>query len=177
MRRAAWSAQLAREDEIAIAGPVLRRSPVIDEQALIEIARAKGQDHLLAMTERPALSPGLTDVMIGRGDRDVVRDRKKRRRAFSPAGYSTLIKRAGQDGVLTLAVGQRDDLSDQHLKELLAGSIDVIRRRLFDVVKPERQAAIKQAMSEIDSVMKPVGAGVISTRRSAPFSPCTRPAA
>ena len=64
--------QLAREDEIAIAGPVLRRSPVIDEQALIEIARAKGQDHLLAMTERPALSPALTDVMIDRGDRDVV---------------------------------------------------------------------------------------------------------
>src|SRR5205085_1969836 len=34
--------QLAREDEIAIAGPLLRRSPVIDEQALIEIARDKG---------------------------------------------------------------------------------------------------------------------------------------
>ena len=58
--------------------------------------------------------------------------------------------------MLTLAVGQRDDLSEEHLKELLAGSIDVIRRRLFDVVKPERQAAIKQAMSEIESVMKPV---------------------
>ena len=44
--------QLAREDEIAIAGPLLRRSPVIDEQALVEIARAKSQEHLLAMTER-----------------------------------------------------------------------------------------------------------------------------
>ena len=65
--------QLAREDEIVIAGPLLRRSPVIDEQALIEIARDKGQEHLLAMTERPALSPGLTDVIIGRGDREVVR--------------------------------------------------------------------------------------------------------
>src|SRR6267154_3505071 len=31
--------QLAHEDEISIAGPLLRRSPVIDEQALIEIAR------------------------------------------------------------------------------------------------------------------------------------------
>lgn len=30
--------QLAREDEIVIAGPLLRRSPAIDEQALIEIA-------------------------------------------------------------------------------------------------------------------------------------------
>src|SRR3954447_23759744 len=136
--------QLAQEDEIAIAGPLLRRSPVIDEQALIEIARAKGQEHLLAMTERPVLSPGLTDVIIRRGDRDVIRRTAKNAgAAFSQSGYSALIKRAGQDGVLTLAVGQRDDLSDQHLRDLLAGSIDVVRRRLHDLVKPVRQAAIK----------------------------------
>src|SRR3982074_3571856 len=68
---------------------------------------------------------------------------------FSQTGYATLIKRAGQDAVLTLAVGQRADLSEQRLKDLLAGSIDIVRRRLFDVVKPDRQTAIKQAMSEI----------------------------
>ena len=44
--------QLAHEDEIAIAGPLLRRSPVIDEQMLIEIASEKSQGHLLAMAER-----------------------------------------------------------------------------------------------------------------------------
>jgi uncharacterized protein (DUF2336 family) len=149
--------QLAREDQIAVAGPLLRRSLVIDEQALIEIARAKGQEHLLAMTERPVLSPGLTDVIIRRGDRDVVRRTAKNAGAvFSQSGYSALIKRAGQDGVLTLAVGQRDDLSDQHLQDLLAGSIDVVRRRLHDVVKPARQAAIKQAMSDIAGAVTPV---------------------
>src|SRR5258705_8835535 len=149
--------QLAREDEIVIAGPLRRGSPLIDEQALIEIARTKSQEHLLAMTERPALSPGLTDVIIRRGDRDVVRRTAKNSgAAFSQSGYLALIKRAGQDGVLTLTVGQRDDLSDQHLKDLLAGSIDVIRRRLHDMVKPARQAAIKQAMSDIAGVMAPV---------------------
>src|SRR6202045_1418871 len=65
--------QLAREDELSIAGPLLRRSPVIDEGALIEIARVRGQGHLLAMSERPALSPNLTDVIVRRGDREVVR--------------------------------------------------------------------------------------------------------
>ena len=35
------------------------------------------------------------------------------------------------------------------MKDLLSGSIDVIRRRLFQVVKPERQADIKQAMTAI----------------------------
>ena len=160
--------QLAREDEILIAGPLLRRSPVIDERALIEIARIKGQGHLLAMSERPTLSPDLTDVIVRRGDREAVRRAAGNAGAlFSQAGYSALIKRASQDGVLTLTVGQRDDLSDPQLKDLLTGSIDIIRRRLFEVVKPDRQAAIKQAMSEISGVPE-----VIESRRD--FAPAQR---
>ncbi len=142
--------QLAREDEISIAGPLLRRSPVIDEDVLLEIARMKGQSHLLAMSERRKISTDLTDVIVRRGDREAVRRAAGNAGAlFSQAGYSALIRRAGQDGVLTLTVGQRDDLSGRQLRDLLAGSIDVIRRRLFEVVKPARQADIKQAMSEI----------------------------
>ena len=149
--------QLAHEEEISIAGPLLRRSPVIDEKALIEIARFRGQGHLLAMSERSTLSPDLTDVIVRRGDRDVVRRAAGNAGAqFSRTGYSTLIKRAGQDGVLTLKVGQRDDLTDPQLKELLAGSIDILRRRLFEVVKPGRQVAIKQAMSEISGIPEKV---------------------
>ena len=151
---------LAREDEIAIAGPLLRRSPVIDEQALIEIARMKGQGHLLAMSERSTLSCDLTDVIIRRGDRAAVRRAAGNAGAlFSQSGYSALIERAGRDGVLTLAIGKRDDLSSQQLRDLLAGSIDIVRRRLFGVVKPGRQADIKQAMSEISGEAEPVESG------------------
>jgi hypothetical protein len=78
---------------------------------------------------------------------------------FSPTGYTALIKRASQDAVLTLAVGQRDDLSGPQLKELLAGSIDVVRRRLFDVVKPARQADIKRTMGELSGAPEQVESG------------------
>jgi len=149
--------RLAREDEISVAGPLLRRSPVIDDQALLEIARIRGQGHLLALSERPTLSSGLTDVIVRRGDRDVVRRAAGNAGAiFSQPGYAALIKRASQDGVLTLAVGQRDDLSAQQLKQLLAATVDIVRRRLFEVVKPARQADIRQAMSEISGVSEPV---------------------
>jgi uncharacterized protein (DUF2336 family) len=142
--------RLARESEILVAGPILRRSPVLDEEALLEIARVKGQSHLLAMSERPKLSPDLTDIIVRRGDRDVVRRTAGNAGArFSETGYGELIKRASQDGVLTLTVGQREDISDARLKQLLAGSLDVVRRRLFDLVKPERQNAIKQAVADI----------------------------
>ena len=142
--------RLARENEIMVAGPLLRRSPALDEDTLLEIARVKGQGHLLAMSERPALSTDLTDVIVRRGDREVIRRAAGNNGAlFSEGGYGELIKRASQDGVLTLAVGQRDDLSGPQLRDLLAGSVDIVRRRLLEVVKPGRQADIKQAMSEI----------------------------
>ncbi|MCP1840686.1 uncharacterized protein (DUF2336 family) [Bradyrhizobium sp. USDA 4524] len=146
--------QLARDDEVAIAGPLLRRSPVIDEKVLVEIANAKGQGHLLAMAERSKLSTALTDVLVRRGDRDVIRCAAGNAgAAFSDASFTTLVQRASQDGVLTLRIGRRDDLPPEHLKGLLAGSIDVIRRRLHAVAKPERQAEIKLAMTEIEGVI------------------------
>ena len=150
--------QLARENEIMVAGPVLRRSPVLDDAALVEIARLKGQGHLLAMTERPTLSTEVTDVLVERGDRDVVRRAAGNAGAhFSPGGYSELIKRASQDGVLTLKIGQREDLSGEHLRELLDGTLDVIRRRLSTVVNPARQIEIKRAMVAIEEASLPPG--------------------
>jgi uncharacterized protein (DUF2336 family) len=152
--------QLAREDEISIAGPLLRRSPVLDEEVLIEIARAKGQGHLLAMSERPTLAPALTDVIVRRGDHEVVRRAAGNAGAlFSEGGYSVLIKRASQDSVLTLAVGQREDLSGEQLKDLLAGSIDDVRRRLLEAVKPGRRADIKRALNEISGIAERVESG------------------
>ena len=90
-----------------------------------------------------------------------------RARSFRRTGYSALIKRASQDGVLTLTVGQRDDLSESRLKDLLEGSIDIIRRRLMEVVKPARQAAISRAMNEISGVIE-----VVESRRD--FVPAQR---
>ena len=160
--------QLAREDDILIAGPLLRRSPVIDEAALIEIACVKGQGHLLAMSERPTLSADMTDVIVRRGGREAVRRAAANAGArFSPDGYSKLIERSAHDGVLTLTVGQRADLSAPQLKDLLAGSVDIVRRRLLEVVKPARQADIKRAIGEISGVPERV-----ETRRD--FAPAQR---
>ncbi|MGJ4919330.1 DUF2336 domain-containing protein [Bradyrhizobium oligotrophicum] len=141
--------RLARDDEVAVAGPLLRRSLVLDDPVLIAIARDKSQGHLLAMAERTRLSADMTDVLVRRGDRDVVRRTAANDgAAFSPRGYAALIHRASSDGVLTLTVGRRDDVSDDHLRQLLAGALDVVRRRLFDVVPPDKQARIKQALAD-----------------------------
>lgn len=143
-------ALLVRDDEILIAGPLLRRSPVVDETMLVDIARLKGQPHLLAMSDRATLSPRITDVIVRRGDREVMRRIAGNAGAmFSQVGYSGLIRRAGDDGVLAVTVGQRDDISGEQLKTLLNQSVEVVRRRLFDVASPELRATISQAMQDI----------------------------
>ncbi|MDR3467540.1 MAG: DUF2336 domain-containing protein [Xanthobacteraceae bacterium] len=150
---------LVHEDEISIAGPLLRSSPLIDEPTLIEIAAAKGQGHLFAISERAVLSPSVTDIIVGRGDRDVVRSVAGNIGAqFSQNGYSGLIMRSSDDSALALAVGRRHDISPQQLKELLEYSADIVRRRLFDMASPARKVAINQAM---------IGIGSRSSRTSA----------
>jgi uncharacterized protein (DUF2336 family) len=143
---------LVHEDEIAIAGPLLRSSPLIDEPTLIEIATAKSQGHLFAISERAMLSPPITDVIVQRGDRDVIRSVAGNSGAqFSPTGYSGLIVRASDDGVLALAISRRHDVTQYQLKELLEHSADIVRRRLFDMASPSRKVVINQAMIGIGS--------------------------
>jgi uncharacterized protein (DUF2336 family) len=148
--------QLAREDEIKIAGPILSHSPLLDEPTLVDIARKKGQSHLAAISERPELTTSVTDVILRRGDRDVVRSVAANDGAqFSEGGYAGLVKRATDDGVLAVTVGQRDDISSGSLKELLSKSVDAVRHSLLDAAKPNRKAAINDAMAEIASGQKP----------------------
>jgi uncharacterized protein (DUF2336 family) len=64
---------LARDDDIAIAGPVLLRSPCLRERDLIDIANTMDQAHQLAIAARPALSKAIVDALVRRGDPDVVR--------------------------------------------------------------------------------------------------------
>ena len=140
---------LIADEDIAIAAPLLSRA-IIDTATLVDLARRKSQPHLLAIAGRTLLQSDVTDVLVRRGDRDVARRVAGNAGAeFSHAGFSALIRRSSDDGVLALAVGQRDDLSDPLLRDLLAGTVDIVRRRLFDTVTPLRKAAINQAMQEI----------------------------
>jgi len=150
--------RLAKDDEISVAGPVLSTSPLIDDDMLVEIARQKGQGHLSAIATRASVNPDVSDVILRRGDREVVRTiAGNQGAAFSPHGYSNLVKRAENDGMLAFAVGQREDLSEAHLKDLLTGTVDIVRRRLLAAANPERRAEISSVIAEVAGMPDPVG--------------------
>jgi uncharacterized protein (DUF2336 family) len=58
---------LAKNDDIAVAGPVLKQARLADRD-LLYIAENKSQAHLLAMSTRQRISEALSDILVSRGD-------------------------------------------------------------------------------------------------------------
>lgn len=143
---------LVQDDAIRVAGPLLKNSPLIDEPTLIEIARLKGQQHLLAISKRDAISPNLTDVIVRRGERTVARSVARNATAeFSEQGFSRLVQRAANDGMLAVAMGQREDLPAPLLRQLLSEAADLVRRKIFEAATPERRTTIARTIVEMSS--------------------------
>jgi uncharacterized protein (DUF2336 family) len=122
---------LALDDAIEVAGPVLAQSEQLDEATLIEGARTKSQDHLLAISRRKTLAEALTDVLVERGNREVAHSTATNSGAkFSEFGYSTLVKRSEDDAELALCMWSRAEIPRQHLLKLFAEASEAVRLKL-----------------------------------------------
>jgi uncharacterized protein (DUF2336 family) len=144
--------RLARHDEIMVAGPVLSQSACITSNDLIEIARTKSQEHLLAISERARLEETVTDILVERGDRGVVhRLANNLGAAFSETGYSELVKRAEKDESLALKIGQRLDIPFRLLRELLSKATEAVRARLLALAPPESEDQIQRALAAVSN--------------------------
>ncbi|MGA8949475.1 MAG: DUF2336 domain-containing protein, partial [Xanthobacteraceae bacterium] len=89
---------------------MLEHSLCLEDPDLLEVARSKSQQHLLAISNRSQIAETITDILVRRGDRDVVRAVAGNSGArLSPNGLSTLVRKAEKDGVLAEKVGLRAD--------------------------------------------------------------------
>jgi uncharacterized protein (DUF2336 family) len=94
---------LAFDDDIEVARAVLRKSTRLDDADLQANATSKSQQHLAAISERPALSEAVTEVLVSRGDRDVVQSVVRNTGArFSEAGFRMLVQRSSGDDALAM---------------------------------------------------------------------------
>lgn len=142
--------RLAHDDDITVAGPVLQQSPRLEETELLDIAKSKGQAHLLAISGRAEVGMALTDVLVGRGDGDVVLNVARNPGArFSEVGLSALMKRAEQDGALAERIGQRPDIPPHMFRNLLVRATEVVQTRLLATARPDAQAEIKRVLAEV----------------------------
>jgi len=144
---------LAMHDDIAVAHPVLSQSPRLDDADLLAAARAKGQYHLLAISERSHLSETVTDVLVERGDREVVHSVARNKGArFSDAGFRTLVNRSTGDDVLATHVGMRRDLPRAHMIKLIEKASASVREKLM-IANPQAALTVREVVAEITGGM------------------------
>lgn len=140
---------LARDDEIRVAYPILVQSERLDETTLVEAARSKSQDHLLAISCRKSLSELVTDVLVERGNRQVALSTAKNPGAkFSQVGFSRLVKRSAGDDALGACVGARPDLPRPLFLALLETASEVVRSKLLQET-PTLASEINRAVAVV----------------------------
>ena len=140
---------LAKNDDIAVAGPVLKQARLADRD-LMYIAENKSQAHLLAMSTRLGINEALADTLVERGDREVARSIANNRHAhLSDNAFTTLVERAEQDGVLAEKVGMRTDIPPRLFRQLPMRASEVVQKRLLAKAKPETQTEIRRVLAQI----------------------------
>jgi len=146
--------KLAFDDNIEVAGPILRISECLNDADLVANANSKSQQHLVAISERKNLSEEVTDVLVTRGDREVVHSVSKNLSArISYAGFRMLLKRSVGDDKLTFLVGTRKDLPRQHFLRLIEQASATVRTRLL-AENPDDSPAIEGVVDEISSGLR-----------------------
>jgi uncharacterized protein (DUF2336 family) len=142
--------QLAHDDDILVAGPILTKSARLNEIDLVDIAKTKGQAHLYAISGRDGIGEAITDVLVRRGDPEVIRSIADNHSAkLSEGGFSTLVQRAEGDGVLAEKVGLRHDIPPRLFRDLLVRATAVVQQRLLAAAKPDTKAEIQRVLDKV----------------------------
>jgi uncharacterized protein (DUF2336 family) len=139
---------LAFDDLIEVAAPVLSQSERLDDDALIETARNKSQAHLMAISTRKVLSGAVTDVLVLRGNDEVIQSTVNNPGAeFSERGFTRLVNRAEGDDNLATCIGLRPTIPRHLYLKLIAKASATVRARL-EAANPPLAADVSTAVRE-----------------------------
>jgi len=161
--------KLAFNDSIDVAGPVLRQSERLDTRTLVANARSKSQQHLLAISQRRSIVAEVTDVLVTRGNHEVVRAVAKNDGArFSDFGILHMIKRSESDSILYEQLGHRKDIPRHLFQQLIAKASANTKKRL-EGERPEAASQIQSLVSEVTGAMQakfgPASKGYFDAKR------------
>jgi uncharacterized protein (DUF2336 family) len=140
--------RLARHEQIDIARPVLTESSKLTNDDLVEIARMRGEKHLVAIAGRWWLQEIVTDALLARRFPSVSRRLVDNPGAkMSPAGFAMIVAQAIGDPELAVATGIRADLPKELRTELLRGATEAVRTRLLSRAPPYLFEEIRAAVA------------------------------
>ena len=140
--------RLARNDEITVAGPVLAESARLSAEDLIEVARTKDEQHLLAIAGRWWLKEVITDALLARQypsvSRKIVNNPGAR---VSAGGFAIILAQAETDPELAVETGIRVDLPPALRSQLLRNATEAVQTRLLSRAPPDLFEEIRTAIA------------------------------
>jgi putative component of toxin-antitoxin plasmid stabilization module len=161
--------KLAFDDSIEVAGPILRDSVQLEPYALVANVCTKDQSHMLAIAQRKSIDESVTDVLVTRGNQEVVKSVVKNDGArFSDFGFLHMIQRAEGDNILAEQLGLRKDIPRHVFQQLIAKASDDVRKRL-ERERPSMvgdiQTSVSDVTGELQSKFGPVSRSYFVAKR------------
>ena len=139
----------AFDDAIAVAAPVLSQSTVLSESDLVVNASTQSQGHLYAIAQRRTISEVVTEILIERGEPNVVHTVAENAGArISEGSFRELVVRAGDDAQLALHVGTRRDIPRHHFLKLLETASASVCSKIV-AANPQFTGAVQGAVTEV----------------------------
>jgi uncharacterized protein (DUF2336 family) len=135
--------KLAFDATAEVAGPVLTHSGCLEEATLIENARTMSQSHLLAIAKREQVPEGVTDVLVDRGNHQVIESLAENTGCrFSASGMATLVDKSVGDPRIMKFVWARRDVPRRELVRLFQSASEELRREL-ESFRPQDTRSIR----------------------------------
>ena len=126
-----------------------QRSQRFDTKTLVAKARSKSQQHLLAISQLRSLEPEVTDVLVTRGDQEVVRSGGQCRRAafqlWHLADHQPLRE-------ATRSWGRRKDIPRHLFHQLIAKASENAKKRLGSE-RPEAAGQIAAFVTDVTGAL------------------------
>ena len=142
---------LAKDDDIAVAGPVLELARALPEADLVDVAKTKSQAHLQAISARRVLGEAVTDVLVRtRRPRGGAPRRGKPRRPhlrvrLFPLGQARRRRRRSGGNSRTAAGYSSADVP----RVCCTRATAVVHKRLLASASPEAKADIHDVLAKV----------------------------
>ena len=137
-----------------MAAPVLKHSTALSEDTLLKVVAQKGQEHMLAVTQRSSVSPRLSHALVERGNDTVVSSLLSNVRAeIADHTFDMVAKRAETSNVLQGSFVRRQGVPMDLLNDLYHRVEGDLKREIlqkFETVPPaDLEKAFERSRSRV----------------------------
>jgi uncharacterized protein (DUF2336 family) len=140
--------QLAH-DEFAVAHEVIEKSPVLEDEDLVEIAHSKGQEYLEAIAVRPTVSHAVSDALVTRGNDEVLVKLVANAGAeLSRDAIEKVVERSENNVALQTPLIKRQDLPVDLLNEMFSFVSTTLRTQIVQKMDGLPQEVLDRALDQ-----------------------------